>query len=278
MLAAARAKLGVEQAELAARAHISLPSLKAYETGRRHPSQPYLTAIMDALKVDRTERNKILGAAGYASDSYELGPWSDSRFMFSIEEATAAIDGYPWPAFLSNEMMEVVSANRAAQQLWSVDLTAEFLDPIERNLLSVASNPRFAERCTNLPEVLLVMCSVLKGHHRGAEVLDNPSPYFAKVLERFVAGDPKYIQPFFRAWQEAIPRTPKIRWEYPIRWQDPEVGALHFRGIVNPASEPDGLAFNDWIPIDSDTWDALKKLETQIGFDAAKWVANGGGC
>jgi transcriptional regulator with XRE-family HTH domain len=261
MLSSARERLGLTQAQLAAKAHISVPSIKAYESGRRHPSQPYLTTILDALNIDRAERNKILGTAGYASDSYELGPWSDSQFMFTVEEASALIDGSPWPAFLSNEMMEVAAANAPVQRLWSVDLRREFLNPIERNLLSVASDPRFAERCTNLSEVLIVMASVLKGHHRGAEALDNPSPYFAAVLERFLGGDPKYIQPFLRAWQDAIPRTPKIRWEYPIVWDDPDVGTLHFLAVVNPASEPDGLAFNDWIPLDSETWAALRKLE-----------------
>ena len=162
-------------------------------------------------------------------------------------------------------MMEVVAANAVAQALWSVDLTTEFLDPIERNLLSVASDPRFAERCSNLPEVLEVMSAVLKGHHRGAEALGNPSPYFAKVLERFVAGDPKYIQPFFQAWQAAVPRTPKIRWEYPIVWEDPDAGTLRFRGMVNPANEPDGLAFNDWVPLDAETWVALARVTARIG-------------
>ena len=31
--------------------------------------------------------------------------------------------------------------------------------------------------------------------------------------------------------------------------------------MVNPASEPDGLAFNDWIPLDGETWAALVQLE-----------------
>jgi transcriptional regulator with XRE-family HTH domain len=261
MLSAARTKLGVDQAALAARAGISLGSLKAYETGRRHPSRPYVTAILDALKVDKSERNQILAAAGYASDFYQLGPWSDGQFMFTAEEATEFIAGYPWPAFVLNEMMEVVAANDAAQRLWAVDLRTEFLGPLERNLLGVASDPRFAERCTNLPEVLTLMASIMKGHYRGPETLDEPSPYFAAMLERFLAGDPKYIQPFLRAWQHAVPATVKIRWEYPIVWTDPDVGVMRFRGMVNPASEPDGLAFNDWIPLDADTWTALTRLQ-----------------
>jgi transcriptional regulator with XRE-family HTH domain len=260
MLSKMRTDLGLTQAELAARAHISEHSLKAYENARRHPSRPYLTAIVDALRIDRGERNKILAAAGYATDGFAIGPWPDSRFMFSVAEAAAFIAGHSWPAFISNEMMEVAAANDVVQRLWSVDLSTEFLEPIERNLLSVLSDPRFAERCTNLPEMFDVMAAVFKGHHRGAEALDDPSPYFAAVLTRFLAGDPKYVQPFLKAWQVAVPRTPKICWEYPIVWEDPRVGTMRFRGVVNPASEPDGLAFNDWIPLDAATWTALDKL------------------
>lgn len=70
-----------------------------------------------------------------------------------------------------------------------------------------------------------------------------------------------YIQPFLRAWQQAEPRTPKIRWEYPVVWSEPDFGTLRFRGMVNPASEPDGLSFNDWIPLDGETWAALRALQ-----------------
>ena len=50
MLAAARQRVGLSQAELAARSHVSAESIKAYERGKRHPSRPYLTAILDALR------------------------------------------------------------------------------------------------------------------------------------------------------------------------------------------------------------------------------------
>src|SRR5450432_1607908 len=107
MLSKLRVDMGLTQAELATRAHISAHSLKAYETGRRHPSRPYLTAILEALKVERGARNKVIAAAGYASDAYEISPWPDSRFMFSVPEAAEFIATQPWPAFLCNEMMEV---------------------------------------------------------------------------------------------------------------------------------------------------------------------------
>lgn len=261
MLAAARARLGLTQADLAERSHVSANTIKAYEAGRRHPSRPYLAALLDALKIGREERNRILEDAGYASDGYEIGPWVYGRFMFTPDEAAAFIEQYDWPAFLLSEMMDVTSANAAAQRLWRVDLTREFLEPGARNLMSVVSDPRFAEHLANMPEALRVMASVFKGHHRGAETLDDPSPEFSAILNRFMAGDPAYLQVLLRAWQDAVPRTPKIRWEYPVVWSDPDAGMLRFRSIVNPASEPDGLAFNDWIPLDAQTWDGLRHLK-----------------
>jgi transcriptional regulator with XRE-family HTH domain len=261
MLAAARTRLRLTQAELAALTHISANTIKAYEAGRRHPSRPYLVAMLDALKIGREERNRILLDAGYASDGYEIGPWVYGQFMFTSEEAAAFIEGYDWPAFLLTEMMDLAAANAAAQRLWHVDLTREFLEPGDRNLLSVVSDPRFGPRLANMPEALRVMASVFRGHHRGAETLDDPSPVFGAMLERFMTGDRAYLQMLLEAWQDAVPRTPKIRWEYPVVWSDPDVGTLRFRALVNPAAEPDGLAFNDWIPLDAQTWDGLRRLE-----------------
>lgn len=260
MLAAARGRLGLTQGDLAERSHVSANSIKAYEAGRRHASRPYLVAMLDALKIGREERNKILGDAGYASDGYDLGPWHYSSWAFSQDEAADFIEQYDWPAFLLGEMLDVTAANAAAQRLWRVDLSTQFLNPGDRNLLSVASNPQFGRRLANMPEVLRVMASVFKGHHRGAESIDNPSPELAAILERFMTGDPAYLQMLLEAWQDAVPRTPKIRWEYPVVWSDPEVGTLRFRCLVNPAAEPDGIEFNDWIPLDALTWDGLRRL------------------
>ncbi len=59
-----------------------------------------------------------------------------------------------------------------------------------------------------------------------------------------------------------MPRTPNIRWAWriPSFGEEPGVGVMRFRS-VNPASEPDGLGFNDWIPLDAATWHALHRLE-----------------
>jgi len=259
MLARARSRLGVSQADLATRSHVSHSSIKAYEEGKRHASRPYLTALLDALKLDRVERNQIMTAAGYAIDGWSFRPTNDD-LTFTIDEAVREVERYQWPAFVVDEMMGVAGANRVAQDLWGVDLKREFLDPTERNLLSVASNPRFASRCVNLDAILRVMVAVWKGHHRGPEDLDNASPFFGAMLERFLDGDPEVIARFTRAWQTGAARTPKLRWDYPVVWDEPGIGVMRFHCFASAASEPDGLSFNDWIPLDADSWARLERM------------------
>jgi transcriptional regulator with XRE-family HTH domain len=258
-----RSRLGISQAELAALSHVSHASIKAYEEGKRHPSRPYLAALLDALKLDRAERNSIMTAAGYASDGLSLRATNED-VTFTIEEAAREIERYAWPAFIVNEMMGVPCANRVAQTLWGVDLDREFLDPNERNLFSVVSNPRIATRCVNLDEVLLVVVAVWKGHHRGAETLDAPSPLFGAMLEQFLNGDPAVVGRFAAAWQTGAPRTPKLRWDYPVVWDEPGIGVMRFHCFASAASEVDGLSFNDWIPLDAVTWERLERVRRRM--------------
>lgn len=260
LLTKARTSLGVSQAELAARSSVSHASIKSYESGKRHPSRPYLVALLDALKIDRVERNAILDAAGFASDWRTVGPLAADDFMFSIAEAAAELERTPWPAFAMNEMMEVVAANRLAQTLWGVDLRTEYTDALDRNFLTVASDPKFADRLENWDECVGVICAVWRGHHRGAEDMESPSPYFAAVLERFLRGDPAYVGRFLTIWQKTEGRTPKIRWSYPVVWDEPGIGTMRFACYASTANEPDGLAFNDWIPVGADSWLALNRL------------------
>jgi len=259
LLAQARSRLKITQADLAARSHVSYSSVKAYEEGKRHPSRPYLTALLDALKLDRVERNLILAAAGYASDGMSFRP-TNADLTFTVDEAAREIERYQWPAFVVDEMMGVPCANRMAQRLWGVDLEREFLDPTERNLLSVASNPRFAQRCVNLDEILAILVAVWKGHHRGPESLEDPSPFFGAMLEHLLGGDPAVVGRFAHAWQTGSGRTAKLRWDYPVVWNEPNIGVMRFHAFASAASEPDGLSFNDWIPLDPDTWARLQQL------------------
>jgi len=267
MLTEARTRLGLSQAELAARAHVSLASVKSYEQGRRHPSRPYLVAMLDALQIDRGWRNEILSAAGFSPDGLAVRPHNIEEWQFSGLEADKEIATYAWPSFVLTERMEVIAANAVAQALWGVDLRREFVDPIERNLISVASNPRFADRISNWDEAMETVAAMAKGFHRTDETLEDPSPYLRAVLERFLAGDPRYVQRLAKAWERAtFTRTQqRVRWSYAVDWDEPDIGPMRFRCLVSTMSEIDGLAVNDWIPRDAESWTNLDRLKHRAG-------------
>lgn len=262
LLAEARQRLSISQAEVAARAHVSVASIKSYESGKRHPSRPYLTAILDALKVERGARNDILAAAGFVPDGLSLVP-GEPRGTFSRAESAELVSEAKWPAFVLDEYVGVVAANDLVQRLWGVDLRTEFTDPVDRNLLSVASNPRFADRCLNWDEAIGIIVSVFKRKEWGQpERLDDPSPVFAAVLQRFLSGDPRYVTRLLEIWQKT-PATvwdQKMRWSYPVLWKAPDGGIIRFECVASVASHADSTNFNDWIPVGSDSWATLERL------------------
>jgi transcriptional regulator with XRE-family HTH domain len=260
LLRQARRNVGLRQGELARRVGISPETLRAYETKSRRPDMDGLHRLLDELNLERGQRNEILREAGFPEDGFALRP-QNPDLMFSREEAVAEVEKYAWPAFVADEFAHVPWANEAARRLWGVDLEREFTDPVDRNLLSVASNPRFAEHCTNWDEAIGTIVSVFKGHHRGPQDVEQPTnPYFAKVLEKFMAGDPKYVTRLMGIFETAQPAKPKIRWSYRVQWNDPHAGEMTFHCFASSANESDGLAFHDWIPVDSASWDVLRSI------------------
>lgn len=260
ILRRARSAVGMSRRELAEVAGVSPQTVKSYELGLRHPSRPLLEAILDALQTDRRLRNEILVQAGFAPDGERLGP-RNSDYMYTMEEAQVLIDELPWPAHVNSELMEVLAANELAERVWGVDLAHELTTPLERNMMTVATVPRFADRIKNWEEMVSVGIGVLKGHHRGAVPMpESATAYFAAVMERVYAGDPRYLHRLLGMWDRVPPRAPKVRWFYPIVWDHQAVGELRFLVSVAMAHEPTGVMFNDWIPLDGATWDRLARL------------------
>ena len=255
-----RERQGLSRAELARRSSLSVDTIRAYEQGRRRPSEASLTAVLDALKLDRTEANNIRLALGLAPDRRDFGTPSIAD-QFTVEELAVELERLPWPAFAANELMEVVAANSLAEKLWGVDLSSEFLDKTDRNLLRIASNPRFADRCLNWDEVVGVMVGMWKGHHRGPENLDTPGTYFGELIKDFMAGDPKYVKRFLDLWENTPPRQPKIRLHYRVIWKDDEVGEMRFLCIQSSANIWEALGWTDWIPSDAESWQRLELMK-----------------
>jgi transcriptional regulator with XRE-family HTH domain len=254
----ARLALGLTQAELARIAGVAEDTVRAVESGRRRPSRATLGAILEGMKLDLKARNEILFSAGFAPIATWFPPERAPHYSFTLEEATEEVEKYPWPAFVVNTLMEVLAANTVCQRLWGVNLDQEFNTPVERNLLSVASSPRFADKVQNWDEAVSAAIAVVKDHAETQP--EGSSPYYAAVMQHFLAGDPRYIKRFLDQWERTPARSAKIRWTYPIVWGEPGVGLLRFLCFVSAGSEPEGIGFNDWIPLDGETWQALKHL------------------
>jgi hypothetical protein len=159
----------------------------------------------------------------------------------------------PWPAFITNEAMAVVAANHVAQEVWSIDLEREFRTPVERHLLNVMTQPRFADRIVNFDESARLLASMVKGSFgEAAAAPGGPAPYLAAVMEHMMTGDLKYLQRFLMIWADAPARIHKWRFTYPITWTHPTAGTMRFRCMVNPVNRADYLAINDWIPLEVD--------------------------
>lgn len=131
------------------------------------------------------------------------------------------------------------------------------------SLLSVASDNRFVDKLLNWDECVRVIAGVFKGQPQSPESLDAPSAYFNEVLAEFASGDPTFLSRFLTIFAEAPPEEPKCRGQYPVIWRDDEFGTMRFLGVRTTASEPDGYGFNDWIPVDADTWLVMEKVKSR---------------
>jgi len=136
----------------------------------------------------------------------------------TTEEAADYLDGLPWPAFVLDDIMQVVAANVVAQRLWGVDLTREFTG--RSNETFCASPPRPASPTisstgtnSSRPASPSSKDITLDREHRGAQ------PNFALVLTQLLAGEPKYANASSKSGARNG-RSPKVRWNYPVVWRD----------------------------------------------------------
>ena len=258
-LQAARERLGISRARLASLASLSPETVRAYESGRRKPSREGLEAVLRALRLDRWDANQVRHSLGFAADYLRMGQL-DPTFMFSLEELPQWMEGIPWPQFVVDENLQIVLANTAAQRVWRVDLEREFPTLQDRSMTKFAAHVRFAGCVLNWEEMVAYAIAIWKGHHLGPESLDHPSPYFDVALRELANGDPQYISRFIDLWQKTEEKTPKVRDRYNVVWQVPGFPPMRFIGLTSSANEWEGLAFNDWVPVDAPSWEVLARV------------------
>jgi transcriptional regulator with XRE-family HTH domain len=255
----ARLALGLTQAALAKLANVSENTVRKYESGLRKPTLETLNAVLRALRLNRWDANQIRHSLGFAADYLRMGQL-EPTFMFSLEELPNWMEGNPWPQFVVDENLQIVVANSAAQRVWRVDLEREFPTLHDRSMTKFAADPRFAGCVVNWEEMVSHAVAIWKGHHLGAETLDRPSTYFDVALAELAKGDPQFVSRFVDLWQKTAGKTPKVRDRYRVVWQVPGCSPITFIGLTSSANEWEGLAFNDWIPVDAASWLALEQV------------------
>jgi len=260
-----RRRVGISQREAAERAGLSHESIRAYETGRRRPTRDGLGAILQALEATTYEANEILEAAGFTTPTTMFPADEYPNYFFSVAELQAEVELVEWPEFVLDNANELVAANAAAQALWGIDFPheRETRTRAQLNLLSVASQQGFTDRIVNWDECVATLAAVFKGRPVNPASLDEPDPYFSEVLQAFADGDPAFLARLVQIWVTTPARDAKVRWNYRVVWRDEEFGDMRFRSVVGTASEPDGLSFNDWHPLDGDTWGVLERVKSR---------------
>lgn len=258
-----RERLNLTRQAFARLVGVPTDTLRRWEDGTRRPSEPRLRQVLEALKLTGGPANDILVGAGYNPQPTLFPNWRFPAYFYKHEELASAVGKLPWPAFVLDHNVEVIAANDAVQALWRIDFAAELSSRTraQMNMLSVASDHHFSDRLVNWDECVAVMAATFKGQPQDPESLDQPSAYLNAVLAEFASGDPQFLRRMIEVFAKTPGREPKVRWEYPVVWRDDDFGEMRFMGVVTTASEPDGLGFNDWHPLDADTWSVLENVK-----------------
>jgi transcriptional regulator with XRE-family HTH domain len=253
-----RLRIGMTQADLAGRVGLDVETIRKYEKGSRLPPRESLERILAALQVSHSSAHRALVDRGFYHPDFRFAP----GYYFSEPELQAFIDGSPWPVFVGNELGEIVAANRIAQALWGVDLAAEAArrGRVRANLLVAMSEPRFAKRLANRDEILRRFVALYKAVPASQSMTESPGALFSQILDAVSGVSPRTVLRVLELWTTTPRITDKVRWTYPVVWREPGFGEMRFQAVVNPASEPEGWGFNDWIPEDAATHAALEAV------------------
>jgi transcriptional regulator with XRE-family HTH domain len=262
VLREARTRVGITQAELGKQSGVSGETIRGYEMRRTRPSRDRIEALIAALKMPNAEANKMRESAGYAPRRTIFDGEYDRHFHYTLDELASAVETVPWPEFVVNDALEVVAANKAIQALWGIDYERELKTRTraQLNLLAVASANQFGDRVKNWDECVGVLISMFKANRPEPFSIDSPAPYFQEVIGEFLKGDPVFLGRLIDVWNRTEARDSKVRWTYPVVWDDPRLGEMRFLSTVSLANEEHATFFNDWIPVDAETWSALDRL------------------
>ena len=249
----------LSQNDVAQLSNLSTASVRAYENGSRHPTPEALAAMITAIGLTPEQAAPIRAGAGYTVDLRWLmsGRYTPS----TIEELTERAERYAWPVWITNIAGQILVENRAFRTCLGKELADSFAaDPAQRNFISAASNPLFADRVVNWDQAVSFMISVAKGETRTEHNLERPSGYTADAITRFLQGDPSYVRRLMMLWADTQPHPNSMRAEYPWHWRALDGRVMRFTCILHVADIWNELLWGDYIPDDAETWQVLSEL------------------
>jgi transcriptional regulator with XRE-family HTH domain len=262
-LRAHRLRLRLSQPEVARRSGLSVSAIKAYESGRRHPTREALDAILDAMGLAHDEGNPIRAGAGFAID------WSGvlhRRYISDFEDLARQADASPWPVFITNQGSYIRHWNKAFEVVLDVDVRREYPDPATRSILGGSTISRFIRCIESYEETMSFFIGLIKGDPRREQNLERPAPWLQDIVSRLVQGDPADLRRLIDIWQRAEPIPHKIRHQYNIVWRyrggDP---LMRFIGRHTVCDIWNELNWQEWVPADADTWAALEVILATSG-------------
>jgi transcriptional regulator with XRE-family HTH domain len=267
----ARRNAGISMETLAERSGISYETVRAYENGRRSPRRASLLKVLAALPLTAADANAVLDLIGFAPEPTLYPPHEFPEHRYRVEELQRVVDTRPWPAYVTNESISVVAANRAIQAVWGMDYAKEKRRRHggELSLFTIAGDSRFTARMTNWTEVLRSIASEIKGRPQRA-MAASAEPRAVAAMQAAAGGDLALLKRLLKIWEKAKAAPTRVQWDLPLRWLDPPYGEMRFTLVISVASARDGLNFHDWHPIDAETWRTLEKAKARSARQRAK--------
>lgn len=270
-LRVARRNAGISMETLAERSGISYETVRAYENGRRSPRRATLLKVLAALPMTAADANAILDLIGFATESALYPPHEFPEHRYDVDELQRVVDTRPWPAFVTNESICVVAANRAIQAVWGMSYAKDKRrhSGAELSLFTIAADAQFTERMTNWQEVLRSIASEIKGRPQRA-MAASAAPRALAALQATAGGNPALLKRLLKIWEKARPAATRVQWDLPLRWLDSQYGEMRFTLVISMASERDALSFHDWHPVDANSWRVLEKVKARTARQRAK--------
>ncbi|RAG81766.1 transcriptional regulator [Streptacidiphilus pinicola] len=238
-IAAARRLKRLDQAELAAAAHVSTSTIKKIEQGSRRPSDQVLEAVADALDVDPEQ---LLGTASLTSsrvhatiptlraaiDAYDLPDDGPIRSLRELRDATAGLEHKRLDsqyAQITRTLPDLLAElSRAVHTLQGAERqqAAALLASAYRSADAVVYKFRYHDLSVRLIELMR-----WAAHQAEDPALDATAAY-VRMETFFAAGQPQSLATGLRTLEAAIDAAPANA----SRHVTAAVGALHMRAAV----------------------------------------------